>query len=62
MDRFIVCALKILLIRFFALKSNMDRFIVGHKLNCHQRQKPLKSNMDRFIALIQLLNLNEENL
>ena len=27
MDRFIVCALKILLIRFFGLKSNMDRFI-----------------------------------
>ena len=33
------------------LKSNMDRFIVGHKLNCHQRQKHLKSNMDRFIEI-----------
>ena len=29
----------------------MDRFIVGHKLNCHQRQKHLKSNMDRFIEI-----------
>ena len=50
MDRFIDSDVGIHILWTANLKSNMDRFIVGHKLNCHQRQKHLKSNMDRFIG------------
>ena len=51
MDRFIDSDVGIHILWTANLKSNMDRFIVGHKLNCHQRQKHLKSNMDRFIEI-----------